>query len=152
MASRKFPNRKYPKLLHVDILYKWLNPWVRQLRDRAAQAQKEAHNSAVVGYDQRYALYVHEDLTMRHPRGGQAKFLTAPVYQYRDEIHEEIKKYMEKRISKRKGTAASIKDPVFTQALLRGAMFIRKMSLPLVPVDTGALKASAFTAVEQSHV
>ena len=27
-----------------------------------------------------YAVVVHEDVTMQHPRGGQAKFLQAPVF------------------------------------------------------------------------
>jgi hypothetical protein len=35
--------------------------------------------SASVSYNTPYAIYVHEDLAMNHPRGGKAKFLEDPL-------------------------------------------------------------------------
>ena len=42
-----------------------------------------------VEVDQVYAQYQHEGLDLRHPRGGQAKYLEEPLYaQHRDYLQE----------------------------------------------------------------
>ena len=43
-----------------------------------------------VGYNTPYALKVHEDRTMNHPNGGQAKYLTDPFEQRKDKYTEKI--------------------------------------------------------------
>jgi len=90
--------------------------------------------SVVVGYTAAYALYVHENLEARHPN-GQARFLVEPL------------RRLEGRI------AAGLADDVraglrLDQALLRQGLYLQAESQRLVPVDTGALKASAFTRAE----
>jgi hypothetical protein len=47
---------------------------------------------SVVAYNAEYAIYVHEDLAMRHPHGGQAKFLERAVAETKPEIIEILKK------------------------------------------------------------
>lgn len=45
-----------------------------------------------VTVDQRYALIQHEELSYRHPRGGQAKYLEAPLFDhYRDYLGDYAK-------------------------------------------------------------
>jgi hypothetical protein len=85
-----------------------------------------------VGYSAPYAIYVHEDLQAKHPRGGQAKFLERPARQYQAEMD---------RIVAAKLTPGnrSIED-----ALLAAGRFLLSVSQPLVPVDTGRLKKSGF--------
>ena len=39
-------------------------------------------NRVEVRYNTDYSLYVHEDLSMNHPRGGQAKFLEQATVEY----------------------------------------------------------------------
>lgn len=39
-------------------------------------------NRVEVRYNTDYSLYVHEDLTMNHPNGGQAKFLEQATIDY----------------------------------------------------------------------
>jgi len=42
-----------------------------------------------VEVDQAYAQYQHEGLDLRHPRGGQAKYLEGPLYgQHRDYLQQ----------------------------------------------------------------
>lgn len=58
-------------------------------RDRMADLRRQtgAPDSLVmsVQVDQVYAHYQHEHLEFRHPRGGQAKYLEAPLFEhYRD--------------------------------------------------------------------
>jgi hypothetical protein len=47
---------------------------------------------SVVMYNAEYAIYVHEDLTMRHPNGGQAKFLARAVEETKPEMTGILKK------------------------------------------------------------
>jgi hypothetical protein len=54
------------------------------------------NSSAVVDYTAPYAVYVHEDLTMRHPNGGQAKFLERAV----KEVLPQMPKILEEVIGK----------------------------------------------------
>jgi hypothetical protein len=40
--------------------------------------------------DQLYAKYIHEDLTLNHPRGGQAKYLEEPLLAKSDEYMQRL--------------------------------------------------------------
>ena len=87
----------------------------------------------VVGYTQRYALYVHERQA-RH-KTGKWKYLTGPAKQLNNsgELRRNIVM----------GVKAGAK---LNLVLLRAGMRIQGKSQKEVPFDTGALKASAFTA------
>lgn len=86
----------------------------------------------IVGYTQNYGLYVHERLDLNHPNGGQAKFLEQPAREYRRQIINVIK-----------NSYVTLQD--LSKAMAFGALYLQKLSMKLVPVDTGALRASAFT-------
>jgi hypothetical protein len=45
-----------------------------------------------------YAMIVHEDLTMRHPHGGQAKFLEQPVLEEAPRVDGAIDEAIAKRV------------------------------------------------------
>lgn len=132
---------------------KGLTTLIGQLRDRAARSMKEDDVSVIVGYTAAYALYVHERIEMkwqglpRHKPGkglywdpqrrAQAKFLETPARQYQDRIGEIVRQVLSK------------KGSTLSKALLMGGLFLQRQSMLLVPVDTGNLKASAFTRLEK---
>lgn len=91
--------------------------------------------SVIVGYTQSYGLYVHENLTAHHPV-GQAKFLEQPAREMRLEIAQIV-------------TNAVKRGATLLQGLLIAGLRLQRESQKLVPVDTGALKNSAFTRVEK---
>jgi hypothetical protein len=91
--------------------------------------------SVIVGYTQRYAIFVHENLTAHH-NVGQAKFLEQPARQFSKDIAQVVSKAV------KNGTP-------LPQALVLGGLFLQRESQKLCPVDTGALKASAFTRLEK---
>ena len=41
----------------------------------------EAEQRYITVMPEKYAVFVHEDVTMQHPRGGQAEFLRTPLLQ-----------------------------------------------------------------------
>lgn len=106
------------------------------LADLKAAEKKagEANVSVIVGYTQSYAIYVHEDLEAQHPV-GQAKFLEQPARELSTELGAQIGE----------GVA---KGMTMEQSLLVAGLRLQRESQQLVPVDTGALKNSAFTRKE----
>jgi hypothetical protein len=91
--------------------------------------------SVAVGYTQSYAIYVHENLQAKHPV-GQAKYLEQPFRELAPDLAKQIEADM------RRGTGLAM-------ALLRAGLLVQRESQLLVPVDTGALRASAFTLLEK---
>ena len=107
--------------------------------DRLRQRLKEKKDKSgkpieviVVGYTQSYALKVHEDLEMPHAQGKQAKYLEGPARQYTPEIVQIMRS-----------------DRDLAVGLLRAGLFLQRVSQEVVPVDTSALRASAFTSTEE---
>lgn len=96
---------------------------------------KKADVSVIVGYTQNYAIYVHENLTARHKPGKIAKYLEKPAR----ENANELKRIVVRTTKKTKSVA---------RGLLSAGLALQRMSQRVVPVDTGALKASAFTKQE----
>ena len=96
------------------------------------ESKKHKNETVVVGYTANYAVFVHENLEARH-NNGQAKFLEQPAktLPLGKIIHEVIKK-----------------GGTILQGLLTAGMRLQRESQKLVPVDTGNLKASAFTRKE----
>lgn len=113
-----------------------VNDLLRELRERKRLAKEASNASVIVGYTQAYAIYVHEDMTARHPV-GQAKYLEQPA-----------------RELSNSGTLSGIIARVYRQTgrLIDGLLFaglrLQRDSQKLVPIDTGALKGSAFTRKE----
>ena len=94
----------------------------------------------VVGYTQSYALYVHEVPANHSKRGrtGKWKYLTDPARRLNND--GTLKDMILSAIQQ--GTQLNL-------AMLRAGMRLQRESQQEVPVDTSALKASAFTAYEQ---
>jgi len=107
---------------------------VEALRARAAKSKAGDQASVVVGYTAAYAVYVHENLTAHHPQ-GRAKFLEEPARLMRDELGQIV--------------ATALRDGrTVGQALLLAGLRLQRESMLLCPVDTGNLRASAFTRLE----
>lgn len=106
---------------------------LRQLKQLANESKKNYTASVTVGFTQGYALPVHEITTWKH-KVGQAKYLTIPF----NALREEIKSLIVRAI--KNGATAE-------QALLIAGLRVQREAQLLTPVDTGALKASAFTSL-----
>jgi IS1 family transposase len=112
---------------------------VNQVMQKLAALKKsaaEGNQSVVVGYTQKYALYVHEDLNARHAPGKQAKYLEDPARRLRHELAAIVQKVY-------------LKTRSIAQSLLMAGLRLQRESQMIVPVDTSALRASAFTALEK---
>lgn len=107
---------------------------IAQLR-KLAQAVKDVKTSVIVGYTQNYALFVHENMTAHHPV-GQSKYLEAAIRMHQKEIAKIVQQ-------------TYIRTKNMEKSLLMGGFFLQRKSQELVPVDTGALKGSAFTRVDK---
>lgn len=90
----------------------------------------------IVGFSQTYALVVHEDLEAHH-NVGQAKYLESAFDDMRAELITMIKDGLGKKMNAEK-------------VCLKAGLALQREAQLRVPVDTGALKASAFTALEQN--
>ena len=130
---------------------------LNQVRAKLGALIQEAHAAnvcVVVGYTAAYALYVHENIEMKlrgqprprrlgmehgkywGPQGqAQAKFLEQPARQYASQIGRIV-------------ITAYGRTRNMAQSLIMGGLFLQRESMKLVPVDTGNLRASAFTRVE----
>lgn len=92
--------------------------------------------SVVVGYSgTNYGVHVHENLAMNHPNGGQAKFLEQPAREMGKELGDTAKKVV-------------ANGGTLEQGLIIAGLKLQRESQKLVPVDTGALKNSAYTKKE----
>jgi len=110
---------------------------LESLKAELKAREKEASEgvSVVVGFTQAYALYVHENLEATH-KVGQAKFLEQPARTLGKELASIVKQ-------------ALAKGKSLGMALLLAGLRLQRESQKLVPVDTGALKNSAFTRMEK---
>jgi predicted GNAT family N-acyltransferase len=107
-----------------------------KMKARLNKAKQDHGAAVVVGYTQAYAIYVHENLQAHHPV-GQAKFLEQPA--------RELQPVLRRIISE-----AASRGQTLEQSLLLAGLRLQRESQKLCPVDTGALKASAFTRKESS--
>jgi hypothetical protein len=104
---------------------------------KKADVYDDSNKSVVVGYTQNYAIYVHENLEAHHDV-GEAKFLEKP--------YKNLARELAKVIATSMATGKRLID-----ALLLAGLRLQRESQKLVPVDTGALKNSAFTAIEHEQ-
>lgn len=105
----------------------------QHLEKKIAELQRPA--SVQVGFTVNYAIYVHENLKAFHPV-GQAKFLETAARENETKINKIIASALKKGAS-------------LDEALLLGGLYLQREAQKLCPVDTGALKASAFTRIVQ---
>ncbi len=100
-----------------------------------AMAAPQKSAVCVVGFQTNYAIHVHEDLEMEHPNGGQAKYLEEPARALRPQFGAMARDLAAQGV------------PLEKILAIIGLRLQREAQL-LVPVDTGLLKASAFTLME----
>lgn len=92
--------------------------------------------SVAIGYTANYAVYVHEmiNATFKRP-GAEAKFLEKPLRELKNRLLAQIEFDLKRKIP-------------LKQALYRAGLTLQRASMEIVPVDTGNLRASAFTRIE----
>jgi len=102
------------------------------------EMEVKAQNGAtvVVGFTQSYALYVHENLEAYH-RVGSAKFLEGAANQLQSTLRRII-------------DSVVLQTNDLRKALLTAGLRLQREAQKLTPVDTGALKASAFTDFQEN--
>lgn len=130
---------------------------IEALRKHAERKIADAEAEVIVGYTAAYAVHVHENLEMKWkglPRSGetpparfsgsgkglfwdpqgraQSKFLEDPCRRLAPELGRIVREILQRGKS-------------MIQALLVAGLRLQRESMLLVPVDTGNLKASAFT-------
>ena len=126
-----------PKAVGVRAVISGVSSLMKKLLGLKTQAQRDANLSYQVGYTQSYAVWVHERMDVFHPV-GQAKFLEQPARELGSN-----------------GTLARIVSQTMRsggtlrQALLSAGLHLQRASQMLCPVDTGALRNSAFTRIEE---
>lgn len=86
--------------------------------------------SVTVGFTQRYALWVHE--VQANHVVGQWKYLETPARRLKTTISSIIRASMQKGLT-------------MMQSLMLGGLRLQREAQQITPVDTSALKASAFT-------
>ena len=108
-----------------------------QAKLKGFQEKNKENPTVIVGYTQSYALKVHEDMEARHKQGKQAKYLESPAREFQMEIAQIIESVYKQTKSMNK-------------AVLAGGLFLQRKSQEIVPIDTSALKNSAFTALQEN--
>lgn len=110
---------------------------IRKVVEYLKAKQKGALKSyrVSVGFTQHYAIYVHENLEAEF-KVGQAKFLEEPARELAPELARIVK------------DAAGNGVPLGMALYMAGLRLQREAQLRC-PVDTGALKNSAFTRLEE---
>lgn len=119
---------------------------------KAAESKANDNGSVVVGYTAQYAIFVHENLEMK--LAGEPR--TNGRGHYWDPQGQAGPKFLEQpaREMSGDGTFANIlrtaakKGLGLMQGLLLCGLRLQRESMLRVPVDTGNLKASAFTRQE----
>jgi hypothetical protein len=113
-----------------------INELQRQITQLLLKSKSEDDMDCIVGYTAAYSLFVHENMQAHHTV-GQAKFLEQPARELTNN-----------------GTLAGIiadakrQGKSLGQALLLAGLRLQRDSQRLCPVDTGNMRASAFTRLE----
>ncbi len=103
-----------------------------ELNALIAKSIKSDTEDVIVGFSQNYAIYVHENMEATHEVGG-AKYL------------EKAYKRLAGEIPRLVGGIYKVTRSI-TKGLLVAGLRVQRDAQKLVPVDTGALKSSAYTA------
>lgn len=106
---------------------------VRDLQKLKDHSRKHDNVVVFVGFTQNYAIYVHE--IDKNYVSGEYKYLEKPAREMQNELASIVK-------------VAASKGAGLDKALVLAGMRLQAAAQKLCPVDTGALRASAFTAKE----
>jgi hypothetical protein len=110
---------------------------LKMLQDKKKLLGEDPNPEVTVGYTQNYALYVHENmefsLSLKNVKAGRgAKYLEEPYRLYQAQMVRMVKDALKSKVP-------------LPKALLKAGLFLQRESQKRVPIDTGALRASAFT-------
>lgn len=108
---------------------------IAKLRRKALKAARDSKVVGIVGYTQAYAVWVHENLQAYHPI-GKAKYLIDPARALASDLGGIILDLL------RRGRTMS-------QAIYAACLYLQRASQKEAPVDTGALRNSAFSRIEK---
>lgn len=120
--------------MKLDYQIQGVSKLIGQLNTMAVQSKKRDDGDVLVGYSQNYALHVHERDVYHET--GTWKYLEKAYKEVYPSILHTIKEVYKKTGSVQKGL------------LISGLRIQRVSQDKYCPVDTGALKASAWTATE----
>lgn len=113
-------------------------PKITGVREVQRKLRKLSNTSigegVVVGFTQNYAIFVHEDTEASH-KVGKSNFLLDPAMRMKGELANIVSSVTKATGSVEKG-------------LLTAGLRLQREAQKETPVDTGALKNSAFTAKE----
>ena len=132
-----------------------LDKVIAAMRKRAAERVKDTNVSVAIGYTAKYALFVHENMEI-HPPGMILAGEPRPggKGRYWDPQGRAQPKFLEGPFRRNARVYATIvrksllAGNTMAQSLLMAGLQLQRDSMLLVPVDTGNLKASAFTRLE----
>jgi len=134
-----------------------LDKVLRALEKLERESKRKNNGNVIVGFNASYALYVHENVEMKWrglPRKGKHADGTRKKGDYWDPPGRGQSKFLEQPArTMRKELSAIIANAVangadLTKALLVAGLRLQREAQKLCPVDTGNLKASAFTEKE----
>lgn len=107
---------------------------IGKIRKIFKDSKKDAKSSSVdVGYTANYALPVHEMVGANFKAPGtQAKFLEQPLRELQPNLKTKLQSLFDRRLN-------------LKQALVMIGLKLQRDSQKICPIDTGNLRASAFT-------
>ena len=103
-----------------------------KINNRIRKAKK-GDGPVYVGYTMNYAVHVHERTELKHKEDKQAKFLETAYREMKPEVGRIVK------------SVFLLASSSLKRALYVAGLAIRRRAQKITPVDTGALKASAYT-------
>lgn len=117
-------------------------PQIKMTGDKRLQrklkklSKKHKGGAVLVGYTANYSVYVHEMVGANFQRpGSKAKFLEGPLRENSDKYYNTVAKTIQSGGS-------------FMNGLILAGLSLQRDSQRICPVDTGNLRASAFTRKE----
>ena len=114
----------------MKVVISGMGSLAKTLNTLANKFGQDKSESVTVGFTQRYAIYVHE-VQATH-KVGQWKYLETPTRYLKREMARMIEVAMKNGVNLR-------------QSLMFAGLRLQREAQLLTPVDTSALKASAFT-------
>ena len=124
---------------------------IDKLRDRAAKSRKDDNCSVSVGYTAAYALYVHENRNVVHAGQQFVSYASGKRREYTGVGKAGFLLDPARRLSPQLASItaqARQRGLTMAQALLLAGLRLQRESQLECPVDTGAMKASAFTRLD----
>lgn len=114
---------------------------IPQLKQKLTEHVKKlgGQEDVIVGFTQSYAMHVHENLMAQHKEGKSAKYLLKAARMIWPLVPKIVSKIVQE-------------GHTITKGLIVAGLRIQREAQLIVPIDTGALRASAYTAPVSQEV